>query len=60
MLTQINRLTIYCILCFITICSLVLRMPDNVSLYPVVSLCIVVAALIIELHTWSESEAQED
>lgn len=60
MLTQIDRLTIYCVLCFVTICSLVLRTPENISLFPLISLASVMIALTIELKTWSESEAVEE
>ncbi|AZL86033.1 MULTISPECIES: hypothetical protein [Aliivibrio] len=60
MLTQIDRLTIYCVLCFVTICSLVFSTPNTMSLFPLISLASVMIALTIELKTWSESEAIED
>ena len=60
MLTQIDRLTIYCVLCFVTICLLVLRTPENINLFPLISLASVMVALTIELKTWSESEAAEE
>lgn len=59
MLTQIDRLTIYCVLCFVTICSLVLSTPENINLFPLISLASVMLALTIELKTWSETEAEE-
>lgn len=60
MLTQTDRLTTYCVLCLVTICSLVLRTPENISLFPLISLASVMIALTIELKTWSESEAAEE
>lgn len=60
MLTQIERLTTYCILCLVVICSLVLRTPENISLFPLISLASVMFALMLELKTWSEVEATEE
>ncbi|MUK28230.1 hypothetical protein [Aliivibrio fischeri] len=60
MLTQIDRLTIYCVLCLVTISSLVLRTPENISLFPLISLASVMIALTVELKTWSEAETAEE
>ncbi|MUJ26570.1 hypothetical protein GNP80_18300 [Aliivibrio fischeri] len=60
MLTQIDRLTIYCVLCLVTISSLVLRTPENISLFPLISLASVMVALTVELKTWSEAETTEE
>ncbi|AAW84515.1 hypothetical protein ACTFQF_04565 [Aliivibrio fischeri] len=60
MLTQIDRLTIYCVLCLVTISSLVLRTPENISLFPLISLASVMVALTVELKTWSEAETAEE
>lgn len=58
MLTQIDRLTIYCILCFITFCSLVLRNPADINILPLGGLIAAAFGLWFELH--NDTELAED
>ena len=58
MLTQMDRLTIYCVLCFITFCSLVLRSPNEMNIFPVVGLVAAALGLWFELTNSPELEEE--
>ncbi|MGF1726508.1 hypothetical protein [Photobacterium nomapromontoriensis] len=49
MLTQLDRLTIYSVLCFITFCSLMLRSPNDISLFALGGLIAAALGLWFEL-----------
>jgi len=59
MLTQLDRLTIYSVLCFITFCSLMLRTPDDISLFALVGLIAAALGLWFELTHSSDFEEEE-
>ncbi|EAS41686.1 hypothetical protein C9J48_25485 [Photobacterium profundum] len=59
MLTQIDRLTIYCVLCFITFCSLVLRSPNDMSIFALGGLIAAAIGLWFELTNSPELEEEE-
>ncbi|MEJ2766818.1 hypothetical protein VV869_22980 [Photobacterium sp. MCCC 1A19761] len=58
MLTQMDRLTIYCLLCFITFCTLVIRGPDNASIFALGGLIAAALGLWFELSNASELEEE--
>ena len=58
MLTQMDRLTIYCLLCFITFCSLVIRGPDNASIFALGGLIAAALGLWFELSNANELEEE--
>lgn len=59
MLTQMDRLTIYCVLCFITFCSLVLRSPNDTSLFALGGLIAAALGLWFELTNSPELDEEE-
>ncbi|MGF1683390.1 hypothetical protein L4D09_16560 [Photobacterium makurazakiensis] len=58
MLTQMDRLTIYCVLCFITFCSLVLRTPNDMSVFALGGLIAAALGLWVELTNSPELEEE--
>ncbi|OAN12678.1 hypothetical protein A3K86_17370 [Photobacterium jeanii] len=60
MLTHLDRLTIYSVLCFITFCSLVLRGPDNASLFALGGVIASALGLWFELMHTSDSDMEEE
>ncbi|MDF2155044.1 hypothetical protein [Vibrio sp. CAU 1672] len=59
MLTSIDRLTIYSVLCFISFCALVLRTPAETSLLPLVGISATIIGIWIEMRRWSGVSEQE-
>ncbi|KMV29311.1 hypothetical protein L4D00_09445 [Photobacterium swingsii] len=59
MLTHLDRLTIYSVLCFITFCSLVLRGPADASLFALGGVIAAALGLWFELMNTSELEEEE-
>lgn len=59
MLTQFDRLTIYCVLCFVTFCSLVLRSPSNLSIFALGALIAAALGLWFELMNSPDLEEEE-
>jgi len=59
MLTQIDRLTIYCVLCFITFCSLVQRSTNDMSIVALGGLMAAAIGLWFELTKSPELEEEE-
>ena len=53
MLTALDRLTIYSVLCFISFCALVLRTPGETSLMPLVGMSATIIGIWIEMHKLS-------
>ncbi|WPC74147.1 hypothetical protein R8Z52_02425 [Vibrio porteresiae DSM 19223] len=49
-MTSLDRITIYAVLCFISICSFFMGSPNNESLMPLVGLFATVAALWAEFN----------
>ncbi|EPY1012827.1 hypothetical protein ABMX68_20715 [Vibrio vulnificus] len=61
MLTALDRLTIYSVLCFISFCALVFRTPAETSLMPILCMSATIIGIWIEMHRWSgASEEQEN
>lgn len=60
MLTQMDRLTIYSVLCFITFCSLVLRDPNDMSIFALGGLIAAALGLWFELTNSPELEEEEN
>ncbi|GAL07997.1 hypothetical protein ACFFLZ_01900 [Photobacterium aphoticum] len=59
MLTQMDRLTIYAVLCFITFCTLLLRAPEDTSLITLGGLIAAALGLWLELTQSAELEEEE-
>ncbi|AJR07075.1 hypothetical protein C9J03_20290 [Photobacterium gaetbulicola] len=59
MLTQMDRLTIYSVLCFITFCSLMLRSPNETSFIALGGLIAAALGLWLELTNSPELEEEE-
>ncbi|PSW11664.1 hypothetical protein C9I98_23785 [Photobacterium sanctipauli] len=60
MLTQMDRLTIYCVLCFITFCSLVMRNPNEMSVFALGGLIAAALGLWFELTNSPELEEENN
>ncbi|MCW8333547.1 hypothetical protein J4N42_00060 [Vibrio sp. SCSIO 43135] len=61
MLTALDRLTIYSVLCFISFCALVLRTPAETSLMPLLGMSATIAGIWLEMRRWhGSSEEQEN
>ncbi|EKL9831136.1 hypothetical protein [Vibrio alginolyticus] len=60
MLTALDRLTIYSVLCFISFCALVLRTPADTSLTPFVGMVATIIGIWIEMRRWSGASEQEN
>ncbi|ALM69531.1 hypothetical protein [Vibrio vulnificus] len=61
MLTALDRLTIYSVLCFISFCALVFITPAETSLMPILGMSATIIGIWIEMHRWSgASEEQEN
>ncbi|ACY50155.1 hypothetical protein ND926_03440 [Vibrio diabolicus] len=60
MLTALDRLTIYSVLCFISFCALVLRTPADTSLMPLVGMVATIIGIWIEMRKWSGASEQEN
>ncbi|EOX4810483.1 hypothetical protein [Vibrio alginolyticus] len=60
MLTALDRLTIYSVLCFISFCALVLRTPADTSLTPLVGMVATIIGIWIEMCRWSGASEQEN
>ena len=59
MLTALDRLTIYSVLCLISFCALVLRTPDETSLMPLVGVIATILGILIEMNKWSDVSERE-
>lgn len=60
MLTALDRLTIYSVLCFISFCALVLRTPAETSLTPLIGVVVTLGGIWVEMRRWqSPPEEQE-
>ncbi|MGC9403940.1 hypothetical protein [Vibrio genomosp. F10] len=61
MLTALDRLTIYSVLCFISFCALVLRSPADLSLIPLFGLSATILGIWLEMRRWTGvSEEQKN
>ena len=52
MLTALDRLTIYSVLCFISFCALVLRTPAEASLMPIFGMAATIIGIWVEMRRW--------
>ncbi|MCG9656990.1 hypothetical protein L1D61_26270 [Vibrio mediterranei] len=60
MLTALDRLTIYSVLCFIAFCALVLKTSAEPSFVPLIGLSASILGIWIEMRRWQDvSEEQE-
>ncbi|BDR12037.1 hypothetical protein [Vibrio sp. STUT-A11] len=59
MLTALDRLTIYSVLCLISFCALVLRTPAETSLMPLVGVIATILGILIEMNKWSDVSERE-
>ncbi|MFA0085001.1 hypothetical protein ACE1OE_24120 [Vibrio sp. E150_011] len=55
MLTTLDRLTIYALLCFISFCALVLKTSAEPSLFPLLGLSASIVAMWVEMRHWQET-----
>ncbi len=60
MLTALDRLTIYSVMCFISFCALVLRTPAETSFLPLIGLTATIIGIWIEMHKWSDASGQQN
>ncbi len=60
MLTALDRLTIYSVLCFISFCALVFRTPAEISLLPIVGVVAAIMGIWLEMHKWSDASEQQN
>ena len=61
MLTTLDRLTIYSVLCFIAFCALVLKTSVGPSAMPLLGLSAAIFGIWIEMRRWQDvSEEQEN
>jgi len=60
MLTALDRLTIYSVLCFISFCSLVM-MKTSVehSFIPLIGVIASIGGIWIEMHLWQDSSEEQ-
>ncbi|OEE71542.1 hypothetical protein [Vibrio ordalii] len=52
MLTALDRLTIYSVLCFISFCALVMRTPAETSWMPLFGVSTSLVGIWLEMHLW--------
>ena len=60
MLTALDRLTIYSVLCFISFCALVLRSPAEASIMPVLGMVATIFGIWIEMRRWHSSPEEQE
>ncbi len=59
MLTALDRLTIYSVMCFISFCSLVIKTPVEQSLMPLVGVIASLSGIWLEMHLWQGSSEEQ-
>ncbi|MGF1722808.1 hypothetical protein L4D20_22595 [Vibrio kyushuensis] len=59
MLTALDRLTIYSVLCFISFCALVLRTPAEPSLMPLFGLSATILGIWLEMRRWTGTSEEQ-
>ncbi|GAA5648175.1 MULTISPECIES: hypothetical protein [Vibrio] len=60
MLTALDRLTIYSVLCFISFCALVLRSPAETSFMPLIGMCATMLGIWLEMRRWQGSSEEQN
>ncbi len=60
MLTQLDRLTIYSVLCLITFCALILRSSSEASLLPLIGLFSTIFGIWVEMHCWQKHSEKQN
>ncbi len=58
MLTALDRLTIYSVLCFISFCAMVLSSPTQGSVAPLIGVVATIIGMWLEMHKWSGASEQ--
>ncbi|USD65273.1 hypothetical protein [Vibrio sp. SCSIO 43136] len=56
MLDRLDRLTIYTVLGFISVCALVLQQASTVSLLPIIGLTATLMGIGVEMFRWQPAE----
>lgn len=59
MLTALDRLTIYSVLCFISFCSLVMNTATEPSLMPLLGVIASTSGIWLEMHLWQGSSEEQ-
>jgi len=59
MLTPLDRLSIYSVLCFIALSTLVMRSPAEDSLMPLISVAATIVGIWLEIRQWQGSSSKE-
>ncbi len=60
MLTALDRLTIYSVLCFIAFCALVLRSPVDASFMPLLGLSAAIIGIWVEMRRWNDVSEEHE
>ncbi|MDN3615655.1 MAG: hypothetical protein ACPG5L_09015 [Vibrio gallaecicus] len=60
MLTALDRLTIYSVLCFISFCALVLRTPAEASLTPLIGVVVTLGGIWVEMRRWQSTPEEQE
>ncbi|CAM4453323.1 hypothetical protein ACPV5L_18445 [Vibrio astriarenae] len=61
MLSTMERLSVYSVLCVIAMCSLLLQAGNGASLVPVIAFFAAVVGIFVEMRSWKPtSEEAED
>ncbi|EMA8959896.1 hypothetical protein U5315_004029 [Vibrio fluvialis] len=60
MLTALDRLTIYSVLCFISFCALVMRSPAETSLMPLLGVSASIFGIWLEMHRWQGTSGEQE
>ncbi|PFG45745.1 hypothetical protein ATG66_4058 [Vibrio sp. ES.051] len=60
MVTALDRLTIYSVLCFLSFCALVFKTSADTSLMPLIGMMATITGIWIEMHKWSGGSEQEN
>ncbi len=59
MLTALDRLTIYSVLCFLAFCSLVMNTHGEESFMPLIGVIASIGGIWLEMHQWKGSSQEQ-
>ncbi|PMH41465.1 hypothetical protein BCU68_15500 [Vibrio sp. 10N.286.49.B3] len=59
MLTSLERLSVYSVLCFMAFCRLVTMSPTDTSIIPVVAVGVTIMGIAVEVYRWKEDSSDE-
>ncbi|WP_070970224.1 hypothetical protein [Vibrio sonorensis] len=60
MLTALDRLTIYSVLCLISFCALLLRSPTETSLMPLAGMLATIVGIWLEMFRWKGTSNEQE